>query len=212
MDQVMIYCILNQNNFTQEEMEIIQQGIFKYITWNTIDIWDIINTQLPTTIKKSMPAPFYNPAKGIPWLVKEWTNIEQYLQIGEIKEQTMDETAMTLTEEQIQEIQELADLYKEEENVIITHYKTASSKGKKKISKEVQFEDLPKEERLKKGNNPEKGKGKEAEKDQSTTGGDDPGDDFISSSESSNGRESDSEDESEDNTRKVRQLLPSQKE
>jgi len=97
-----------------------------------------VNTKLPTTIKKSLPAPFYNPSKGIPWLVQEWTNIEQYLQIGEIKEPITDKTAMTLTKQQIQEIQEMADLYKEieetseeEEEMIITQHKTASSKGKK---------------------------------------------------------------------------------
>jgi len=127
MDQAMIFCILNQNNYTKEQMKIIQEEVFTYMTWNTIDIWDTVNTKLPTTIKKLLPAPFYNPSKVIPWLVKEWTNIEQYLQIGEIKEPITDETAMTLTKEQIQEIQEMVDLYKEieetseeEEDVIIT--------------------------------------------------------------------------------------------
>jgi len=71
MDQVIIYCVLNRNNYTQEEIETIQEGIFKYMTWNTIDIWDTVNTKLTETIKKSLPAPFYNPSKGIPWLVKE---------------------------------------------------------------------------------------------------------------------------------------------
>jgi len=129
---------------------------------------------------------------------------------------------MILTEEQTQEIQEMADLYKEigetseeEEDVIITQYKTASSKGKKRTSKkEVQFGDLPQGGNPRKGSNPNKGKdkGKEARKDQSTKEGDDPGDDSSSSSESSGGEENGSEDESEDNTRKVRQLSLSQKE
>jgi len=35
------------------------------------------------------------------------------LQIGEIREPITNEIAMTLSEEQIQEIQEMADLYKE---------------------------------------------------------------------------------------------------
>jgi len=126
---------------------------------------------------------------------------------------------MTLTEEQIQEIQEMIDLYKEieeileeEEDVIITQHKTASSKGKKGTSKkDVQFGDLPQRGKPKKGTNPDKGKGKskEARKDQCTKGGDDPVDDSSSSSESSGGEESGSKDESEDNTRKVRQLSPS---
>jgi len=97
----MIYCVLNQNNYIQEEMETIQEGVFKYMTWNTIDIWDTVDTKLSETIKKSLPAPCYNPSKGILWLVKKWTNIEQYLQIGGISEPITDETAMTLTEEQI---------------------------------------------------------------------------------------------------------------
>ena len=66
MNQVMIYCVLNQNNFTQEEMEIIQEGVFKYMAWNTIDIWDTVDTKLPETIQKELPAPHYNPTKGIP--------------------------------------------------------------------------------------------------------------------------------------------------
>jgi len=127
---------------------------------------------------------------------------------------------MTLTEEEIQEIQEIADLYKEieetseeEEDVIITQHKIASSKGKKGTSKkEVQFEDLPQGEKPRKRSIPDKGKGKEARKDQSTKGGDNPGDDYSSSSECSGGEENGSEDEFEDNTRKVRQLSPSQKE
>jgi len=52
-------------------METIQEGVFKYRPWNTIDIWDTVNTKLIETIKKSLPAPFYNPLKGILWLVKE---------------------------------------------------------------------------------------------------------------------------------------------
>jgi len=31
MDQAMIYCVLNQNNYTEEEMDIIQEGVFKYM-------------------------------------------------------------------------------------------------------------------------------------------------------------------------------------
>jgi len=71
MDQVIIYCVLNQNNYIQEEMETIQEEVFNYMRWNTIDIWDTENTKLTETIKKLLPAPFYNPSKGILWLVKE---------------------------------------------------------------------------------------------------------------------------------------------
>jgi len=221
MNQVMIYYVLNQNNYTQEEMQTIQEGVFKYMAWNTIDIWDTMDTKLLQTIKKAMPAPHYNPAKGIPWLVKEWANIEQYLQIGEIKEAIIDETAMSMTTQEIQEIQELADLQREleeisekEDDVIITQYKKTSAKEKRGTTtskKEVQFGDLPKRGKSNK-KNPDNGKdkGKKAEEDQSTSGGDNPGDDSSSSSESSDGKESNSEEESEDNIRKVRQLSPSE--
>ena len=115
MNQVMVYCIINQNNFTIEEMETIQEGVFKYMVWNTIDIQDTVNSKITETIEKSMPALFYNPAKEIPSLVKEQTNIEQYPQIREIREAITDETAMELSEEQLQEIQNIADTYEEEE-------------------------------------------------------------------------------------------------
>jgi len=49
--------------------------------------------------------------------------MEQYLQIGEIRETIIDETAMEMSKEQIQEIQELADILQEtsseEEDIII---------------------------------------------------------------------------------------------
>jgi len=140
MDQVMVYCILLQSMYTKEEMRIIQQGVFNYMTWNTIDIWDTIETKLTTTITKAMPAPYYNPHKGIPWLAREWPNIEQYLQIGEIRETITDETAMEMSQEQIKEIQELADTLQEEEtsseeeeeeDVIITSQQTTTPKDKK---------------------------------------------------------------------------------
>ena len=107
------------------------------MTWNTIDIWDTIETKLTTTITKAMPAPHYNPHKGILWLVREWPNIEQYLQIGEIRETITDETAMEISKEQIQEIQQLADTLQEEEtsseeeDVIITSQQTTTPKDKK---------------------------------------------------------------------------------
>jgi len=86
--------------------------------------------------------------------------------------------------------------------------------GKTKSKKGVQFGNLLGEKPKKGNKKPDegKGKGKKAEKDQSTSGGDDPGDDSSSSSESSDRGKSGSEDESEDNTRKVRQLSPSEKE
>jgi len=182
-----------------------------------------------------MPAPFYNPAKEIPWLFREWLQIEQYLYLGMVREIITDKIAITLNEQQIEELEQVIQQAKEQESedpeeIEVAGFKQKKLKkdlakknkelrdklglGTKKSKKEVQFGDLPKEEKAKKGRNPDKGKGKskEAEKDQSTSGGDDLGDSSSSSSESSSGKESDSEDKSEDNTREVRQLSPSQKE
>jgi len=186
-----------------------------------------------------MPAPHYNPVLGILWLVKEWPQIEQYLQIGEMKEMVTDETAMNLSKEELETIEEMAKLQEEPESseadsdVFITKQKTLTPKEKKlkrdlakknkevqqklgtekgsKSKKEVQFGDLPGNKPKKGNKKPVKGrsKGKEAEKDQSTSDRDDPGDDFSSSSNSSIGS-GDSGEESENNTRNIRQLSPSQ--
>jgi len=53
---------------------------------------------LEKPIPISMSAPFYNPAKGIPWLFREWSQIEQYLHLGMMREIITDETAMELNE------------------------------------------------------------------------------------------------------------------
>jgi len=63
--------------------------------------------------------------------------MEQYLQIGEIRETITDETAMEMSKEQIQEIQELANILQEEEtsseeeDVIITSQQTTTPKDQK---------------------------------------------------------------------------------
>jgi len=142
---------------------------------------------------------------------------------------------MELNEQQIEELEEPTEQARKQESEGVEAIKAADFKQKKlkkdlakknkelrdqlglgttKSKKGVQFGDLPKGEKPKKGKKPEKGKDKDkkAEKDQSTSGRDDPGDDSSSSSESSNGGKSGSEDESEANTRKVRQLSPSEKE
>jgi len=71
MEQVMTYCVINQTIFNKEEMDTIKEGVFKYMAWHAIDIYEEVNTRLTNTITISMPAPFYNPAKGIPWLFRE---------------------------------------------------------------------------------------------------------------------------------------------
>jgi len=71
MKQVMTYCVINQTIFTPEEMDTIKEGVYKYMAWHAIDIYEEVDTKLEKPITISMPAPFYNPAKGIPWLFRE---------------------------------------------------------------------------------------------------------------------------------------------
>jgi len=125
---------------------------------------------------------------------------------------------MAMTAERVKEIQELADYYEEikesseeeeEEDIIITKHKKTPTKKQSTIKKGVQCGNLP-GEKPKKGNKKPvkgKGKGKKAEKDQSTSGVDDLGSDSSSRLDSSVGN-SNSGSESEDATRKVRQLSP----
>jgi len=71
MEQVMTYWVINQTIFTPEEMDTIKEGVYKYMAWHTIDIYEEVDTKLEKLITISMPAPFYNPAKGILWLFRE---------------------------------------------------------------------------------------------------------------------------------------------
>jgi len=233
MEQVMTYYVINQTIFTPKEIETIKEGVYKYMAWHAIDIYEEVDTKLERPITISMPAPFYNPAKGIPWLFREWPQIEQYLHLGRMREIITDETAMTLDEQQIEELEQAIQQAREQESEDPEEIEAAAFKQKKlkkdlakknkelrdklglgttKSKKGVQFGDLLKGGEKKDNPDKSKGKGKKAEKDQSTSGGDDPGDSSSSSSESSSGKESSSENESEDNTREVRQLSPSHKE
>jgi len=242
MEQVMTYCVINQTIFNREELNTIKEEIYKYMAWHAIDIYEEVETRLENPINISMPAPFYNPAKGIPWLFREWPQIEHYLHLGDMRDTITDETAMTLNEQQIEELEKMVEQSKKQqeeeeeeeaeeekqepddfEEIEAAAFKQQKLKedlakknkavrdklglGKTASKKRVQFEDLPKEGKPKKGKNLDKGKGKgkEAEKDQSTSGEDDLGNDSSSSSESSNGKGSDSEDESESNTRNYHQ-------
>ena len=42
--------------------------------------------ELNAGFKHRPPQPTYNPIKGIPWLVKNWPEIEQYLMLGTLYE------------------------------------------------------------------------------------------------------------------------------
>ena len=44
------------------------------------------NMELETVFNTRLPQPTYNSVKGIPWLVKNWPEIEQYLMLGTIYE------------------------------------------------------------------------------------------------------------------------------
>jgi len=116
MEQVMTYCVINQTIFTSEEMDTMKEGVYKYMAWHAIDIYEEVDIKLEKPITISMPAPFYNPAKGIPWLFREWPQIEQYLHLGIMREIITDETAMTLDEQQIEEIEEATEQVRNQES------------------------------------------------------------------------------------------------
>jgi len=69
-----------------------------------------VDTKIEKPITISMPALFYNPAKGILWLFREWPQTEQYLYLGDMRETIIDETTMSINPQQIEEIQEWADI------------------------------------------------------------------------------------------------------
>jgi len=51
------------------------------------------------------PQPTYNPIKGIPWLVKNWPEIEQYLMLGTLSELGTPEIENPYDKEQEKEIE-----------------------------------------------------------------------------------------------------------
>jgi len=89
MNQVQTYCLLNQYELSVEEVGIIFQACLNYLTFQEAQELSnrvLDNLELEAGFNKRPPQPTYNPVKGIPWLVKNWPEIEQYLMLGTLYE------------------------------------------------------------------------------------------------------------------------------
>jgi len=89
MNQVQTYCLLNQYDLTVDEIGLIFQACLNYLTFKEAPELSnkvLENMELNAEFKSRPPQPTYNPVKGIPWLVKIWPEIEQYLMLGTLYE------------------------------------------------------------------------------------------------------------------------------
>jgi len=110
MNQVQTHCLLNQYDLTIEEIGLIFQACLNYLTFQEAkELSDMVleNMELNKGFSSRPPQPTYNPVKGIPWFVKNWPEIEQYLMLG------------TLCDLGTPEIENPHDKQKEEETVWI---------------------------------------------------------------------------------------------
>jgi len=219
MNQAMVYCLVHQAVLQEEERELILKAVFLYSIWKTPAVHGEINTELDKIIIISLPKPTYNIAKGMPWLAIEWPIIEQYLLIGELKEQIINETETQIHDILEEDSEEDFDEILEKEIIKVTlesmknKMKELQEKNKKlekelNKKKEVHFDKDKSKDKAK-----DKGKEKaNLPKDKSNTSGSAQGgapgdDDNNSSSDSSVGGKSRSESD-----RSVREISPSQKE
>ena len=85
MEQVKVYIIINNNKLSQGEVDIICLAAFNFTCWEST-LPGIQETKLSETINRKLPTPGYNPAKGIPWLVKAWPMLVEYITKGDIYE------------------------------------------------------------------------------------------------------------------------------
>jgi len=84
MNQVQTYCLLNQYEINIEEIVVILQACLNYLTYQEaswLQSHKLKNMDLELGFKSRPPQPTYNPVKDIPWLVKNWPEIEQYLML-----------------------------------------------------------------------------------------------------------------------------------
>jgi len=112
MNQVQIYCLLNQYELAMEEIGLIFQACLNYLTYQEaleLSNHALENIELNAGFKSRLPQPIYNPVKGIPWLVKNWPEIEEYLMLGTLYELETPEIInphnKELTEEQEKKIE-----------------------------------------------------------------------------------------------------------
>ena len=112
MNQVQTYCLLNQYELDIEEIELIFQACLNYLTYqeaSELSNHALENMELNAGFKLRLPQPTYNPVKGIPWLVKNWPEIQQYLMLGTLYElgtpEIINPHVKELTEEKEKEIE-----------------------------------------------------------------------------------------------------------
>jgi len=89
MNQVQTYCLLNQHEINIDVIGIIFKAYLNYLTFQEaaeLSNKVLENMELNAGFNKRPPQPTYNPVKGIPWLVKNWPEIEQYLMLGTLYE------------------------------------------------------------------------------------------------------------------------------
>jgi len=89
MNQVQTYCLLNQYKLNIEEIGLIFQACLNYLTSQEAPELSnkvLEDMELNTGFKSRPLQPTYNPVKGIPWLVKNSPEIEQYLMRGTLYE------------------------------------------------------------------------------------------------------------------------------
>jgi len=89
MNQAQTYCLLNQYDITIIEIGLIFQPCWNYLTFQeAAELSDKVldSMELNARFSSRPPQPTYNPVKGIPWLVKNWPEIEKYLMLGTLYE------------------------------------------------------------------------------------------------------------------------------
>jgi hypothetical protein len=85
-EQAQIYLLINWYELTEKEMETFWIGIYNFIAAQeaeNLEKEETINLRLLNTITRLLPEPTYNVTKGIPWLVRNWPDIQQYLTLGD---------------------------------------------------------------------------------------------------------------------------------
>jgi len=217
MNQAMVYCLVHQAVLQEEERELILKAVFLYSIWKTPAVHEEVNTELDKIITTSLPKPTYNIVKGMPWIAIEWPIIEQYLLIGGIKEQIINETETQLHDILEEDSKEDFDKVLEKE-IIKATLQSIENKIKelqeknKKLEKELNKKGVHFDKSKSKDKAKDKGKGKanllqDKSKSQNTKEGNPDNNDNSSSSNSSVGGANRSE-----SNRSVREVTSSQQE
>jgi len=108
MNQVQTYSLLNQYDLNFEEIGVIFQACLNYLTFQEVPELSnrvLDKMELEAGFRHKPPQPTYNPVKGIPCLVKNWPEREQYVMLGTLYELGTPEIENPHNEEQEKEIE-----------------------------------------------------------------------------------------------------------